>query len=271
MNRLFLAPALAAALALLPLAGAQAQSKPAPAAASGPLATVNGVAIPRSRADIMVRERVQQGVADNDRLRAAVKEELINREILLQEANRTGLAKRPELLAELELLRQSAIVQAYLRDWAKQHPVSDADVQKEYERARTQTGQTEYKARHILVASEDEAKKLLAELQKGAKFEELAQKSSIDEGTKPRGGDLDWNVPAIFDKAFADALVKLEKGRMTAAPVRSRFGFHIIRLEDVRPVNFPPLAQVKPQIQQRLVQARIQELVRDLRAKAKIE
>jgi peptidyl-prolyl cis-trans isomerase C len=276
MNRLITAAVLAASA---PFAAAQAPAKPqalptkeaAKPAPSGPLATVNGVAIPRQRADMIAQQRIQQGAADSEQLRAMIREELINREIIMQEANRTGFARRPEVQQELDFVRQSVIVQAYLRDWVRQHPVSDAEVQKEYERAKQQTGTTEYRARHILVGSEDEAKKLLAELRGGAKFEDLAARHSMDEGTRMRGGDLDWNVPATFDKEFASAMVKLEKGTTTSAPVRTRFGFHIIRLDDVRPVNFPPLAQVRPQIEQRLMQQKVENLVREMRAKAKVE
>jgi peptidyl-prolyl cis-trans isomerase C len=276
MNRLITAAVLAASA---PFAVAQAPAKPqalptreaAKPAPAGPLATVNGVAIPRQRADMIAQQRIQQGAADSEQLRAMIREELINREIIMQEANRTGFAKRPEVQQEVDFARQSVIVQAYLRDWVRQHPVTDAEVQKEYERAKQQTGTTEYRARHILVGSEDEAKKLLAELRGGAKFEDLAAKHSMDEGTRMRGGDLDWNVPATFDKEFASAMVKLEKGTTTSAPVRTRFGFHIIRLDDVRPVNFPPLAQVRPQIEQRLLQQKVENLVREMRAKAKIE
>jgi len=264
------APAKPAATPVLPTKEPAKAAKPAPAA-TGPLATVNGVQIPRIRADIILQQRLQQGVADSEQLRSAVKEELVNREIIQQEAARSGFTKRAELRQELDFVRQTVIVQSYLRDWARQNPVTDAEVHKEYDRAKAQTGSTEYRARHILVAAEDEAKRLIAEIAKGAKFEELAQKSSIDDGTRPRGGDLEWNVPGTFDKAFADAMVKLEKGTMTSVPVRTRFGFHIIRLEDVRPVNFPPLAQVKPQIQQRLTQQKIDLLVRDMRSKAKVE
>ena len=121
------------------------------------------------------------------------------------------------------------------------------------------------------MATEDDAKSVLADLKKGGKFDEVAQKRSLDEGTRPKGGDLDWNVPSNFDRIFADAMVKLEKGKMSEAPVRSRFGFHIIQLDDVRPVNFPPLAQVKQQIQQRLVGQKVDSFIRDLRAKSKIE
>jgi peptidyl-prolyl cis-trans isomerase C len=149
--------------------------------------------------------------------------------------------------------------------------VSDADIQKEYDRAKAQTGEREYRARHILVANEADAKTVLADLKKGVKFEEIAQKKSLDEGTRPKGGDLDWNVPSNFDKAFSEAMMKLEKGKMTEAAVRTRFGYHIILLEDVRPVNFPPLTQVRQQVQQRIVNQKIEAMLRDLRAKAKIE
>ncbi|MGQ0510244.1 MAG: peptidylprolyl isomerase [Betaproteobacteria bacterium] len=278
MQKVYFGAILAAALAHAPYAAAQSPAKPAPAkpaaaaaSSTGPVATVNGVQIPRQRADMIAQQRLQQGVSDNEQLRSAIKEELINREIIQQEATRSGFTKKPELQQELDFVRQTVIVQAYLRDWAQKNPVSDAEVQKEYDRARAQTGTTEYRARHILVGTEDEAKKLIAEITKGAKFEDIAQKSSKDDGTRPRGGDLDWNVPGTFDKAFSDAMVKLEKGTMTNAPVRTRFGYHIIRLEDVRPVNFPPVAQVKPQIQQRLTQQKIDALVRDMRGKAKVE
>ncbi|MEO8143613.1 MAG: peptidylprolyl isomerase [Betaproteobacteria bacterium] len=249
---------------------AQQPAKPA-AAATGPLATVNGVQIPRNRLELVVRQQTARGAQDGDQLRTQVREALINNELLLQEANRTGIAKKPEVQQQIDLTRQEVIANALVAEHVRLNPVSDAEVQKEYDRARAQTGDKEYKARHILVATEDDAKSVLADLKKGTKFDEIAQKRSMDEGTRGKGGDLDWNVPGNFDKAFSDAMVKLEKGKMTEVPVRSRFGFHIIQLDDVRAVSFPPLAQVKPQIQQRLVEQRVQNLVRDLRAKAKIE
>jgi peptidyl-prolyl cis-trans isomerase C len=253
-------------------AAAKAAAKPAAKpAATGPVATVNGTAIPRARLDYLVRQQAQRGAPDNEQTRAAVRDELINRELVVQEAARAGTAKKGDVPMQLEMARQEVLVGAYLNDYLRTHPVSDADVQKEYDRARTQTGATEYRARHILVETEEEAKRLIAELKKGGKFEELARKSSKDEGTRERGGDLDWNVPAAFDKAFADAMVKLQKGQITTEPVQSRFGFHVIQLEDQRAVTFPPLAQVKPQIQQRLTRQKVETLLRDLRAKAKVE
>jgi peptidyl-prolyl cis-trans isomerase C len=172
---------------------------------------------------------------------------------------------------QIDLSRQEVIANAVLNEFLRANPVSDADIQKEYDRAKAQTGEREYRARHILVANEGDAKTVLADLKKGVKFEEIAQKKSLDEGTRPKGGDLDWNVPGNFDKAFADAMMKLEKGKMTEAAVRTRFGYHIILLEDVRPVNFPPLTQVRQQVQQRIVSQKVEAMLRDLRAKAKIE
>jgi len=256
--------ALLLALALPSFALAQAAKEPA-------VATVNGVAIPKSRADAVVKQQVSRGAQDNDQMRAQVREALINNELLLQEASRTGISKKPEVLQQIDLTRQEVIANAMVAEYIRTHPVTDADIQKEYDRAKAQTGEREYKARHILVASEDEAKGVLADLKKGAKFDEIAQKKSLDEGTRPRGGDLDWNVPSNFDKAFADALVKLDKGKMSEAPVRTRFGYHIIQLDDVRPVSFPPMQQVRPQIQQRIVNQRVEALLKELRAKAKVE
>jgi peptidyl-prolyl cis-trans isomerase C len=262
-------PALALAQQQLPTKPAAAPAKPVPA--TGPVATVNGVVIPRQRLDLVVRQQVGRGAADSEGLRAQAREALVNNELLVQEANRTGLAKKPEVQQQIELTRQEVIANAMVGEYLRTSPVTDAEIQKEYERAKAQTGDKEYRARHILVATEDEAKAVIADIKKGGKFDEIALKRSLDDGTKPKGGDLDWNVPANFDKAFSDAMVKLDKGKMTDVPVRSRFGYHVILLEDVRPVSFPKLDQVKQQIQQSIVGQRVDAYLRDLRAKAKIE
>jgi peptidyl-prolyl cis-trans isomerase C len=268
---------LAALLALPMAASSQDAEKPAakkaakPAAKGPSVATVNGVPVPAARMDFMLQQQKGRGVPDNDQTRAMLREELVNREIVAQEAQRSGIGKTAEVQTQLEIARQDVLVGAYLRDWVKKHPVSDADVQKEYDRARGQAGDKEYRARHILVESEDEAKKLIAEIKKGAKFDELATKFSKDTGSAQRGGDLDWSPPGAYDKQFSDAMVKLEKGKYTEQPVQTRFGYHIILLEDVRQTKFPELAQVKPQIQQQLTQRKVDELVRELRGKAKVE
>ena len=288
MNRPMIAAAALLACAFLVSLGAQAQdaAKAPPkdaakgaskGAAKGPakggdaIARVNGVPIPKSRADAMMQQQQARGTPDNDQTRAMVRDELVNREIVAQEAAKAGLAKNAEVQAQIDSARQEILVGAYVRDWLRKHPVSDAEIQQEYDRAKGQTGDQEYKARHILVETEDQAKAMIADLKKGAKFEELATKNSKDSGTKERGGDLDWNVPGVFDRQFSDAMVKLEKGKYTETPVRTRFGFHVIQLDDVRAVKFPALAEVKPRIQQQLVQGKIEELVKGLRAKARIE
>jgi peptidyl-prolyl cis-trans isomerase C len=268
------------ALALLVPATLMAQddAKPAAKAAAKPkaggkeaIAKVNGVAVPKSRMDFMVYQQSARGMPDTPQTRAMVREELVNREVLQQEAQRAGFAKNGEVQTQIDMARQEIMVGAYLRDWMRKHPVSDGEVQKEYDRARAQAPAKEYKARHILVESEDEAKTIIGQLKKGAKFEELAAKSSKDPGSKDRGGDLDWNTPSAFDKAFSDAMVKLDKGQVTDTPVHTRFGYHVIRVDDVRDARFPPLADLKPRIQQQLMQQKIEGLVRDLRSKAKVE
>jgi len=244
----------------------------AKAAAKGEaIAKVNGVPVPKARLDAMLLQQQARGAPDNEQTRAMVREELVNRELVAQEAAKAGLAKSAEVQAQIDSARQEILVGAYIREWLRKHPISDADIQKEYDRAKDQTGGQEYKARHILLETEDQAKAMIADLKKGSKFEELATKNSKDSGTKERGGDLDWNVPGVFDKQFSEAMVKLEKGKYTETPVRTRFGFHVIQLDDVRAVKFPALAEVKPRIQQQLVQGKIEELVKGLRAKAKIE
>ena len=240
-------------------------------AAGGTIATVNGVGVSRARQDFLLQQQAQRGMPDNDQTRAMVRDELINREVIAQEAQKSGLAKTAEVQTQLDMARQEVLVGAYIRDWVRKHPVSDNEVQSEYDRARTQAGDKEYRARHILVETEDQAKSLIAELKKGGKFDELATKNSKDTGSAQRGGDLDWNVPGTFDKQFSDAMVKLEKGKYTEAPVRTRFGYHIIQLDDVRQSKFPALTEVRQRIQQQLTQNRIDELVKSLRAKAKVE
>jgi peptidyl-prolyl cis-trans isomerase C len=274
---------LAAALLAAPmLVSAQAlpskepAKKEAPAkkdAAKGapPIATVNGVPVSRARAEALLGQQRARGAPDNDQTRNLVREELVNREVLMQEAQKSGVAKSAEVATQLDLARQEIIISAFLRDWVRKNPVNDADVQKEYERVRSEQGDKEYRARHILVETEDQAKQMVADLKKGGKFEELAAKNSKDPGSKDRGGDLDWHAPGDFDRAFSEAMIKLEKGKYTETPVRTRFGFHVILLDDVRTGRFPALAEVRPRIQQQLTQMKIDELVKGLRGKAKIE
>ena len=240
-------------------------------AAEPAVATVNGVPVPQTHMDLMLRQQISRGAPDNAQTREMVREELINRELVIQEARRSGLADTPEVRTQAELASRDALVSAYVRDRLLKQPITDADIQQEYDRVRTQMGDKEYRARHILTDSDEQAKALIVQLDKGARFEELATSHSTDPGSKQRGGDLDWNVPQVFDRTFAEAMTRLEKGSYTKEPVRTRFGFHVIRLDDVRVTRFPPLAEVRQRIQQQLTQSRIDQAVRELRAKAKVE
>ncbi|MGB6055527.1 MAG: peptidylprolyl isomerase [Burkholderiaceae bacterium] len=234
------------------------------------LAVVNGKPIPSSRADMMVKQMAAQGQPDSPQLRTMIKEELINREILMQEANKLGLADNQDVKAQLEMARQSIVIRALVADFLKKNPVKDADIQAEYDKFKAQAGDKEYHARHILVDTEDEAKAIIAKLKGGAKFEDLA-KQSKDTGSAANGGDLDWASPSSFVKPFSDAMVALQKGQITETPVKSQFGYHVIKLEDTRPAKVPALDEVKPQIAESLQQKKLAAYQEELRKKAKIQ
>jgi peptidyl-prolyl cis-trans isomerase C len=242
----------------------------APAFAAGPVAKVNGKAIPANRAEVMLANQMAQGHAKSPELEAAIKEELVRREILAQEAVKKGYDKKGETQAQLDLARQGVLIGAYLNEYARNHKVTDDDVKKEYDDIKKAIGEKEYKARHILVEKEDEAKAIIEKLKKGEKFEELA-KASKDPGSKDRGGELGWANKGSYVPPFAEAMVKLEKGQFTQAPVQSNFGWHVIQLDDMRELNPPAFDDVKPQIIQRLRQQAVEKHILDLRAKAKVE
>ena len=243
--------------------------------AAGPLyaqnvARVNGVAIPVARADAMLSQFASQGQADSPQLRDQIKEQLINSELVSQEAAKLGLAKQADVAMQLELVRQNILFRAYLQDFVRRNPVSDADIQAEYERYKTEHSGKEYRARHILMKTEDEAKAVIVKLKGGAKFEDLA-KQSLDVSNKDKGGELDWAAPDGYVPEFAKALAALPKGATSETPVKTDYGWHVIQVEDIRDTQFPPLEQVKPQIQEGLQRQRVSKMLAELRAKAKIE
>ena len=170
----------------------------------------------------------------------------------------------------MELARQAVLIRAYLQDFVKTHPVTDADVKSEYDKIKAQLGDKEYKARHILVEKEEDAKAIIAKLEKGEKFEDLA-KQSKDPGSREKGGDLGWANPAGFVKPFAEALTKLEKGTITTTPVKTDFGYHVIKLEDSRALKAPAFDEVKGQLKQRLEQQSVERHIADLRTKAAVK
>ena len=243
----------------------------AAATCNAQVAKVNGVTIPQTRIDTIVKTMTAQGQADTPELRNRIRDELINRELLAQEATKKGLDKTPETMLQIELQRQQLLGQAYFQDYFKSNPISEEIMKREYENAKSQLGSREFKARHILVKQEDEAKQIIAQIRKGASFDKLAADKSEDTGSKGKGGDLDWAPPNRYVKPFADALAKLKKGQMTDAPVQTQFGWHVIRLDDERPTKLPPYEDVKSNIQQQLQGQAVQKAIADLRAKAKIE
>lgn len=242
----------------------------APVFAAAPMAKVNGVAIPAERAEVMLAEQKAQGTPESSELKDAVREELIRREVLSQQATSKGLNKSSEVQAQMELARQAILIRAYLQDFVKNNPVTDAEIKAEYDTIKSRMSDKEYKARHVLVETEEQAKALIARLQSGDNFAEIA-KESRDPGSKDRGGDLGWSNPSMFVQPFSEAMVKLEKGKYTATPVKSDFGWHIIQLDDVRNTEAPPLDEVKDQLQQRLQQQKVEKHVLDLRTAAKVE
>jgi peptidyl-prolyl cis-trans isomerase C len=251
---------------VLILAAALAMATPAFAQNA---AVVNGKAIPTSRVDQFVNLLTKQGQPDSPQLREQIREELINREVFLQEADKRGIAKQPEVQAEIDLTRQSVLIRGLFNDYLAKNAITPQQVQAEYDRVKSAQGDKEYHAKHILVETEAQAKDIIAKIKGGAKFEDQA-KQSKDPGSAANGGELDWAPASTYVKPFSDALTKLQKGQMTDTPVQTQFGWHVIRLDDVRDSQFPPLDQLRPQIEESLRQAKLRDFQAGLRQKAKI-
>ncbi len=241
-------------------------------AAGDKLVKVNGVAIPESRVDTIIKQLANRGQKDSPELRNKIREDLIRSEIVVQEAKKKGLDKSAEVTAQMEMARNQILFGAFIEDYVQKHPVSEADMKKFYDsEVKPKFSGKEYRARHILVASEAEAKTILADLKKGKKFEDLAKTKSTDKGSGANGGDLGWSMPGNYVKEFSGAMQKLPKGKVSDAPVKSQFGYHIIKVEDVRDAKGPAFEEIKNEIQQQLQNQALQKLMADLRAKAKVE
>jgi len=272
MNRTRIALAVLAAFTIAGVAQAQpAAPKAAAPAAAAPAASAAAPAgkalYPQSQFDFMLKERTAQGAPDTPELRNAIREELNTRELLVREAKKANLDKNADVKQQMDLAGQTILVRAYVADWIKKNPIPDADLKKEYDNIKAQMGDKEYKVKHILVEKEDEAKDVIAQLQKGGKFDDLAKARSKDPGSKDRGGDLDWNAPGGFVKPFSDAMIATPKGKFTPTPVQTQFGYHVILVEDVREAKVPSFDEVKPQLQQRVQAAYLDKYFKELRAK----
>ena len=247
------------------------------------VAIVNGKPVPMARLNAL-EDQIKAQAARSGRpvppeVNKQLREEVIAREVFMQEAERKGLQSAPDFRAKMDLARQSILINELFADYQKAHPVTDAEAKAEYDRVIAKMapagGGKEYKVRHILVDKEDEAKSIIAQLTKGAKVEDLAKKSSKDPGSGAQGGDLGWSEPSAYVSEFGDAMKNLKKGQMTETPVKSQYGYHIIRVDDMRdakaPEAPPPFDAVKPQIMQQLQQQQLAKSQEELRAKAKIE
>ncbi len=241
-----------------------------PAAAQN-VAIVNGKPVPKERVEMLQQQLAKAGRQVTPEMQPQLKDEVITREIFMQEAQKRGLDASDDYKAQLELARQTILIRELFADYQKNNPVTDAEVKAEYDKFVAANGGKEFKARHILVEKEEDAKKIIADLKKGAKFEEIAKKQSKDPGSGQNGGDLDWANPASYVPEFAEAMIKLKKGEMTQAPVKSQFGWHVIRVDDIREAQLPKFDDVKPQISQQLQQQKLAQFQENLRKAAKIE
>ena len=255
--------AVAAALAttlLLPVA-AQAQN----------IAVVNGKAVPKARVDLLLQQAQRAGQQVSPEMQGMAKEEVVKREVFAQEAEKRGIAASADYKAQMELARQSILIRELFEDHKKKNPVTDAEAKAEYDKFKSQATGTEYRARHILVEGEEEAKALIAQIKGGTKFEDLAKDKSKDPGSGANGGDLDFAKPESYVPEFGAAMTKLQKGQMTDTPVKTQFGWHIIKLEDSRAAQFPDFDGVKAQIVQRLAQNKLAKFQEDMLKGAKTD
>ncbi|NBQ85870.1 MAG: peptidylprolyl isomerase [Betaproteobacteria bacterium] len=241
-----------------------------PAAAQN-LAIVNGKPVPKARMDALASQLAKSGRPVTPDMMEQIKEEVIAREVFMQEAQKRGLDASADYKGQIELARQTILIRELFADFQKKNPVTDAEVKAEYDRFVASSGGQEFRARHILVEKEDEAKAIIASLKAGGKFDEIAKKQSKDPGSGANGGDLDWASPSSFVPEFSKAMVALKKGEFTQEPVKSQFGFHVIRVDDIREAQLPSLNEVKGQIVQQLSQQKLSKFQEDLRAKAKVQ
>jgi peptidyl-prolyl cis-trans isomerase C len=275
MKRMTIAVAAMAALCSTgALAQAAAPAKPAPpakatAAAKAPAkaASTEKTLYTQAQFDLVLKQQLAKGGQDSPELRNAVRENLNTLSMLASEAKKKGLDKEPDVKTQLDLNSENILANVYVGDWLKKNPVPEADLKKDYDAAKAQMGDKEYKVRHILVDKEDEAKEIIAELQKGANFADLAKARSKDPGSKDKGGELGWQSPAGFVKPFADAMKATPKGKFSAEPVHTQFGWHVLEVEDVRAAKVPSYEEAKPRLEQQAQGQWIEKHIKDLRAK----
>ena len=235
------------------------------------IAIVNGKAVPKARMEALAQQVAKSGRPMTPEMEGQMREEVIAREVFMQEAEKQGVAASDDFKTQMELARQTIMIRELFANYQKTHPVTDAELKAEYDKFVAANGGKEYKVRHILVENEADAKAIIASLKKGGKFEDIAKKQSKDPGSAAKGGDLDWANPSSYVPEFTEALLKLNKGQMTDTPVKSQFGYHVIRVDDIRSAQLPAFDDVKPQIAQQMQQQKLAAYQEELRKKAKVE
>ena len=233
-------------------------------------ATVNGKPIKQAWVDYIVKDAQARG-QKGDGLKNAVINELVGSELAYQEAVKQGVDKNSDLMIASEIGHRKLVVNAFLADFMKKNPVSEADKKEAYEQYKKELGDKEYSARHILVKTEAEATDIAAQLKKGGDFAKLAKEKSLDPGSKEKGGDLGWFSAAGMVKPFSDAVSSLKKGEVTAAPIQTQFGWHVIKLVDTRATQVPSYDKVKDGLERTLQQRKLEKLMLGLKEKAKID
>ena len=257
---------LVAGLALSGFAYAEDKSK----LPSGAAAVVNGVTISDKTLDKIVKANVAQGQKESPELRKVILDELVARELFIQAANKQGLDKTPEVQERLAQIRQDLLIAALEGDYLKKHPITDSDLKAEYDRQINLIGDSqEYNLKQIIVANEADAKAILSALKRGESFEKLAKEKSLDP-SKEQGGNLGWVLAKQIIPEIANVLANMSRGSLTAAPIQTSLGWHVIKLEDSRQFKAPTFEESKVRVQQTLMQAKRIELLGKLREAAKI-
>ena len=235
------------------------------------IAIVNGKAVPKARMDSLSLQFQSSGRPITPEVQEQMRQHLIALEVFTQEADKLGLSSSDEFKAQMELARQTVLANQLIKEFEKKNAITDDLLKAEYDKFAAANGGKEIKARHILVDKEADATAIIASLKKGAKFEEIAKKRSKDTGSGSKGGDLDWANPSSYVPEFSAALQALKKGQLTDKAVKTQFGFHIIRVDDVRDIKLPTFDEVKPQIADQMKQDKRGTYQRDLLGKAKVE
>lgn len=247
-----------------------ATESPSAAQLSDPVAVVNGQPISRELFSIYAQQRQRRmGDIESPEALQSLVDELVIQELLVQKAEEQNLAQNPEVAMQLELIRRNLLATAALRSQLQEQTPTEEAIKEAYQEMTVDQEQ-EYKASHILVETEGKAGEIIEKLNQGADFAELAKEHSKDTSAV-QGGDLGWFSPEVMVEPFSEAVTRLEKGEYTKQPVQTQFGWHVIRLEEVREATPPSIEEVRPQIVQRLQSQMISDYLEKLREQAEVE